>query len=90
MGKTIAAVALALVTLGLFAAGCAPEPGEDCTTAENATDFVPECNGDDMYYCVCKNWVGNTCPTREGRWVKQDIMCTCDTWINDNASCPIE
>lgn len=89
MRKAIVAILMGTSMFGIIASGCAPEPGADCI-ADDSPLFPAECNGDDLYFCVCKNWVDNTCPSHEGRWVKQDIGCTCEVWMNDNASCPIE
>lgn len=68
---------------------CGPSEGDPCTT-EGASDFQGTCSGDDLLYCVCDEYEGSDCPGGEGTWVRQEIYCSCDTFMNDRSACPIE
>ena len=65
-----------------------PETRGECTANVDPGDAVWECDGDDLLWCVCDNYVDNEYPDQRGQWVKQDILCTCDEWVAGN--CPVE
>ena len=65
-----------------------PETRGECIANIDPGDSVYECDGEDLLWCVCDNYVDNQCPDQKGTWVVQDIMCTCEEWIN--SECPVE
>ncbi len=63
-----------------------PVAGTPCHTT-GASDWNQTCVGDDLLFCVCNEWSGSDCPTEEGTWTKQDILCTCAEYMA--GTCPI-
>ena len=76
------------ILLALAVSSCdGAEEGEPCDT-EGADDHQETCDGDDLLYCVCDDYEGNDCPSGQGTWTKQGILCTCDEWMD--GKCPVE
>ena len=69
-----------------------PEPEPDrsrpCMANIDPGEAVYRCEGDELLWCVCDQYVDNQCPDQKGSWVVQDILCTCEEWIAGN--CPVE
>lgn len=63
------------------------EAGESCET-DGGGDHQPTCDGDDLLFCVCDDYEGSSCPSKQGTWVKQSILCDCDDWMDGR--CPME
>ena len=65
-----------------------PETRGECVANVDPNDSVFTCDGDELLWCVCDNYVDNECPDQKGQWVVQDIDCTCDEWVAGD--CPVE
>jgi hypothetical protein len=84
-----------LVSAFLWVSGCenpepAPQPpvGETCVAEIDPSESVYQCDGEELLWCVCDNYVDNQCPDQAGHWVVQDILCTCEEWLAGD--CPVE
>ena len=65
-----------------------PETRGECIASVDPNDSVYACDGEELVWCVCDQYVDNKCPDQKGTWVVQDILCTCEEWLNGD--CPIE
>ena len=60
----------------------------ECMANVDPNEAVYTCSGEELWWCVCDNYVDNRCPDQAGQWVVQDIDCTCDEWLV--GECPVD
>lgn len=83
-------ILVAIIIAGLAMTGCGVAVVDaECSYTGDLTKAGFVCSGDDLLWCRCIDYgPDSSCPSGEGTWVKQGILCTCQEWMDDR--CPVE